>query len=87
MHLVEKGRKDILQILLDHGADAKQKYCMGRIFDVGLGDECDGWGSVVDDSVFTRSPITKSLNAFDEDSASKPQLAFANPNISNKFLD
>ena len=30
LHLIENGRKDILQILLDHGADVNQKDCMGK---------------------------------------------------------
>ena len=29
LHLIEKGRKDILQILLDHVADVNKKDCMG----------------------------------------------------------
>lgn len=40
--LVEKGLKDILQILLDHGADAKQKSCMGKILMSGLGTNVNG---------------------------------------------
>lgn len=32
LHLIEKGRKDILQILLDHGADVNKKDCMGGKF-------------------------------------------------------
>ena len=30
LHLFEKGRKDILQILLDHGGDIEQKDCTGK---------------------------------------------------------
>lgn len=30
LHLIEKGRKDILQILLDHGADVNAKDHMGQ---------------------------------------------------------
>ena len=30
LHLIEKGRKDILQILLDHGADVNLKDCTGK---------------------------------------------------------
>lgn len=30
LHLIEKGRKDILQILLDPGADVNQKDRMGK---------------------------------------------------------
>ena len=30
LHLIEKGRKDILQILLDHGADVNQKDRRGK---------------------------------------------------------
>lgn len=29
LHLIEKGETDILQILLNHGADVKQKDRMG----------------------------------------------------------
>lgn len=29
-HLIEKGRKDILQILLDYGAEVNQKNCAGK---------------------------------------------------------
>lgn len=28
LHLIEQGRKDILQILLDYGGDVNQKDCM-----------------------------------------------------------
>ena len=30
LHLIEKGRKDILQILLDHGGDVNQKDYTGK---------------------------------------------------------
>ena len=30
LHLIGKGRKNILQILLDHGADVSQKDCTGK---------------------------------------------------------
>lgn len=29
LHLIEKGRKDILQVLLDHGADVNMRDFMG----------------------------------------------------------
>lgn len=31
LHLIEKGRKDFLQILLNHGADVKLKDCAGKM--------------------------------------------------------
>lgn len=37
LHLVGKGRKDILQILFDQGAVANQKDCMGKMVMSGLG--------------------------------------------------
>lgn len=30
LHLIQKGPKDILQILLDHGPDVSMKYRIGR---------------------------------------------------------
>lgn len=72
LHFFEKGREDILQILLDHGADVNKKDRMGKTVlsrmyasgDLGFVVHSDGkWGALALIILgLTWSPNTNSLN-------------------------
>lgn len=96
LHLIEKGRIDILQILLDYGGNVNQKDCTGKTVmsrmeanggEI-LSSMVEGNGGVMALIIFglTWGPITTTLNTFDELSI-KAIVGLRNPNISNEFLE